>query len=99
MLIACDADLVLNNKIVQIKHDKVFTGHPFYPAHTLAMKYYLVLIIFLWELDVDIMVSTDLGDYSTLATNDLGVIFGIHSDGQLEAPESLLKKMYLIKKK
>lgn len=38
------------------------------------------------------MVSTDLGDYGTLATNDLGVIFGIHSDGQLEAPESLLKE-------
>lgn len=40
------------------------------------------------------MVNTDLGDYGTLATNDLGVILGIHSDGQLEAPESLLKKLH-----
>lgn len=58
-------------------------------------KCYLVLIIFFWKLDVDIMVSTDLGDYGTLATDDLGVIFGIHSDGQLKAPEGLLgKKVY-----
>lgn len=40
------------------------------------------------------MVRTDLRDYGTLATNDFGVVFGIHSDGQLETPESLLKKMH-----
>lgn len=68
----------------------ILTGQQFCSAHASASKRYLVLIIFLWELDVYIMVSTDLGDYGTLATNDLGVIFGIHSDGQLEAPESLL---------
>lgn len=99
LLIACDADLVLNtttnmkNQAQYIKLRSILTAQLLYPAHSLANTHYLVLIIFLWELDVNVMVSTDLGDYGTLATNDLGMIFGIHSDGQLEAPESLLKKI------
>lgn len=114
LLIACDANLVLNTTKNVAKH-KIFTFHVFlklnymilrltnrirfHNMHFKVNKHYLVLIIFLRELDVDVMVSTDLGDYSTLATNYLGVIFGIHSDGQFEAPESLLKKMSSTKKK
>ncbi len=41
------------------------------------------------------MLIADLGDYGTLASNDLGVILGIHSDGQLEASESLQIKTYI----
>lgn len=41
------------------------------------------------------MLIADLGDYGTFASNDLGVILGIHSDGQLEAPESLQTKIYI----
>lgn len=41
------------------------------------------------------MLIADLGDYGTLASNDLGVILGIHSDGQLEASESLQTKIYM----
>lgn len=35
------------------------------------------------------MLSSDVGDDGTLAANDFGVILGVHSDGQLEAPECL----------
>lgn len=52
-------------------------------------KSYLVFVILLWELDVNIMLSADVGDDGTLAANDFGVILGVHSDGQLEAPECL----------
>ena len=50
---------------------------------------YLVLIILLWKLDVNIMFSANVGNNGTFATNDFGVILGVHSDGQLEAPECL----------
>lgn len=52
-------------------------------------KSYLVFVILLWELDVNIVLSADVGDDGTLAANDFGVILGVHSDGQLEAPECL----------
>ena len=35
------------------------------------------------------MLSADGGDHGSLTADDLGVILWIHSDGQLEAPESL----------
>ena len=50
---------------------------------------YLVFIILFWELDVHVMLSADVGYNGTLAANDFGVILGVHSDGQLEAPECL----------
>ena len=50
---------------------------------------YLVFIILLWELDVNIMLSADVCNNGSLAANDFGVILGVHSDGQLEAPECL----------
>lgn len=50
---------------------------------------YLVFIILLWELDVNIVLSTDVCNNGTLAADDFGVILGVHSDGQLVAPECL----------
>ena len=50
---------------------------------------YLVLIILLRELDVHVMLGADVGDDGPLTADDLRVILGVHSDGQLEAPESL----------
>lgn len=50
---------------------------------------YLVYIILLWELDVNIMLGADVCNDGTLATNDFGMILGVHSDGQLKAPECL----------
>lgn len=42
------------------------------------------------------MLVADLGDNGAFASNNLGVILGIHSDGQLEAPESLQTKIYYL---
>lgn len=53
------------------------------------MIHYLVLIVLLWELDVDVVLGADVGDDGALAADDFGVILGVHSDGQLEAPECL----------
>lgn len=50
---------------------------------------YLIFIVLLWELDVDVMLRADVSNNGTLAANDFGVILGVHSDGQLEAPECL----------
>ena len=50
---------------------------------------YLVLIILLRELDVYVMLGADVGDDGTLTADDLRVILGVHSDGQLEARKSL----------
>ena len=50
---------------------------------------YQVLVVLLGELDVDVVLSSDGGDHGSLTADDLGVILWIHSDGQLEAPESL----------
>lgn len=50
---------------------------------------YLVFIILLWELDVNIMLSADVCNNGSLAADDFRVILGVHSDGQLEAPECL----------
>lgn len=38
------------------------------------------------------MLGADLGDDGTLASNNLGVILGFHSDGQFKAPEGLCKE-------
>lgn len=35
------------------------------------------------------MLSADVCNNGTLAADDFGVILGVHSDGQLEAPECL----------
>lgn len=39
------------------------------------------------------MLGADLGNDGTLASDDLGVILGVHSDGQLKAPESLQQRI------
>lgn len=50
---------------------------------------YLVVVVLVWELDVDVVFRADVGYFGPLTANDLGVILRIHSDGQLEAPEGL----------
>ncbi len=50
---------------------------------------YLVFIILLWELNVNVMLSAYVCYNGTLAADDFGVILGVHSDGQLKAPECL----------
>lgn len=52
---------------------------------------YLVLIVLVGKLDVDVMLGADLCDDGPLAADDLGMILGVHSDGQLEAPQGLHK--------
>lgn len=51
----------------------------------------LVLRILLWELDVDIMGIADLGDDSSTATNDLGVVGWVHVHFQPEVAQLLQK--------
>lgn len=50
---------------------------------------YLVFILLLWKLDVHIMLRADVCNDCALTTNDFRVILWVHSDGQLEALESL----------
>lgn len=50
---------------------------------------YLLLISLVGELHVDVVVLADLGDDRPLASDDLGVIFGVDRDGELKAPQSL----------
>lgn len=67
----------------------MFTFHLYI---AIKINVYLVFIILFWELDVNIMLSADVCYNGTLAANDFGVILGVHSDGQLEAPECLYRR-------
>lgn len=56
---------------------------------TEGVTLYLVVVVLVWELDVNVVLCADVGYYGPLTANDLGVILRVHSDGQLEAPEGL----------
>ena len=47
---------------------------------------YLAPIVLIRKLDVHVMLQADLGDHRPLPPDDLGVVFGVHSDTQLKAP-------------
>ena len=49
----------------------------------------LVLLIAVWELHVDVVISSNLADHGPLPADDLGVMAGIHFHLELEALEGL----------
>lgn len=56
-------------------------------AHPLLS--HLAFIIFVRELDVDLMLCAYLGDHCSLTPNDFGMVLGINGDCQLEASQGL----------
>ena len=57
---------------------------------------HLVLVVLLWELDVNVVLRADVGNDGTLSPDDFGVILGFHSDGQLVTPECLQRQRQLL---
>lgn len=56
----------------------------------------LLLVTLVRELHVDVVVLADLGDDSSLAANDLRMVFRVNGQGQLEATQRLGRGTELI---